>query len=530
MHYLFDEFRLDVDRRELRRGPMVVDVAPQVFDILECLLRHHDRVVSKDDLIAEVWDGRIVSESTISSRLTAVRSAIDDSGRDQRLVRTIPRRGYRVVCPVTKAPGPDEPTLLQARERPTEPPAGNLISRLERMPRIAVLSFTGTPGDPSHTGFVNGLVEDITTALSHIPWLAVSARSASFAYSGWAVDIRQVRTGLGANYVLEGSVRDANNRIRVTARLIDTETGSSLWASRFDVWREDVFDLQDLISARVVNEIGARLELREIERAEQSSDSVDPVDHYMRGLGGLYTWTRDGVDRALGQFQQAIRLDPEFAAPYGMAAYCYVQRKSYGWTSNRSKEAVECGDLVQRASELRRADGLTLAKAAHAISVVVDDTDSGEQLVEDALRRHPNLANAWYVSGWIKLFQGDHRLAADHLTRAIKLSPSDTLLFKMEAALSYAHFFLSDYEQASVYAAKALRARPNYLTAMRGAAACQALSGRLGEARRLMSQVRKHDPALCLSNLAELIPFHRSQDVMKWTDALGLAGLPDEAR
>ncbi|MDX1400611.1 MAG: CadC-family transcriptional regulator, partial [Kiloniellales bacterium] len=381
--------------------------------------------------------------------------------------------------------------------------------------------------DPWHEGFVRGVVEDITTALSDFPWLTVSARSSSSTYKGWAVDIRRAGQSLGVNYILEGSIRDSGDRIRVTARLVDAVDEASLWASHFDIWDDDVVVLQDLITARVVSEIGAKLEQFEIDRTRRLSDIDNPISCYMRGLGSLYKWTREGIENALGHFHKAIQLDPEFPAPYGMSAYCYVQRKSYGWISNRHEANTECLRLVQRASELSGTDGLTLARAAHAVASVVDDPDMGELLIEQALRLNPSLAIGWYVSGWISIFRGDHRRAVDHLTRAKNLSPYDPLLFKMNAALAYAYFFLGNYEQASVFAAKGMRVRPTYLTGMRGAAACHALAGRLDEARMLMARMHQHDPALSLSNLSTLVPFQRSEDMGRWADALGIAGLPE---
>ena len=471
MRYQFDKYCLDAARRELRCGPDLVEITPQVFDIIEYLVRNHNRIVSKDDLIAEVWDGRIVSESTISSRLTVVRGALGDNGGNQRLIQTISRRGYRVICPVTELHEPEAPGRFGEFGAPTESPRKGRPTSPGTKPKIAVLSFTSNPEDPIREGFVNGLAEDITTALSHYPWLSVSARSTSFTYKGWAVDIREVKQALGVNYILEGSVRESDNNVRVTARLIDAEVGANLWASQFDAWHEDLLALQDRITTRVVSEIGANLEQFEIARARRTVGDRDAVSCYMRGLGSLYTWTQCGVENALGHFRQATHLEPEFAAPYAMAAYCYVQRKSYGWISDRHEELSECARLVQRVAELRTSDPLTLARAAHAIASVIDDAGTGEWLIERSLRLCPNLAAGWYVSGWIKLFQGDHRAAIGHLTRAVQLSPYDPLLFKMHAALTYAYFFLDDYEQASVFAAKALRVRPVYLTAMRGAAA-----------------------------------------------------------
>jgi tetratricopeptide (TPR) repeat protein len=328
--------------------------------------------------------------------------------------------------------------------------------------------------------------------------------------------------------VLEGSVRRQDKHLRVVARLIDATTGVYLWARRFDFAYGDHFKIQDRISSDVVGAIASRLEEIEIDRACRNSlERLNPVECYLRGLGQVYQWNRGGINKALSMFHKAIELDPEFAPAYGMAAYCYVQRKSYGWIGNRQQENTECEQLARKAAALAKNDALTLSKAAHAIASVVGDVDSGAVFIDQALRTNPNLGAAWYVSGWIRLFLGRTQVATEHLGRAIRLSSCDPLIFKVRAALGYAHFFAGRYDEAAALTLTALRARPGYLTAMRGAAASHALAGRLDEARSLIARMRTRDPALHISNLADLIPFSREQDLARWTGGLQKAGLPD---
>jgi TolB-like protein len=516
--YQFENFSLDAERRELRQGTSIVPVEPQVFDLLQYLIRTRERVVSKDDLIGAVWNGRTISDSTLSSRMTAARHAVGDRGKEQRLIRTVARRGYRFVGDVRAWNGPSVEGAGTEWEQPAQ---------LPRKPTIAVLPFANISQDPEQEGFVNGLIEDITTELSRFSWLSVVARSLSFAHRGWAVDIAHVRRELGVQYMLEGSVRKAAGRARVTARLIDTMTGAHLWANRFDAWHEDIFSLQDQITASVVGAIGPKLEQVEIERARRKPpEAVDSLHCYLRGMGNVYQWSKDGIDHALSLFHKAIQIDPEFASAYGMAAYCYVQRQSYGWIVDRMQETAECARLARRAAELAKDDAAALSKAAHAIASVTRDIDSGAVFIDRALKLNPKLPAAWYVSGWIRLLLGDPEIAIEHLTQAIRLGPFDPLIFKMHAALAYAHFFSGRYDDASAMAASALRERPNYLTAVRAAAASHALAGRLDRAQSLMAHMRKRDSALRISNLKDLIPFCRSEDVSKWVDGLQRAGLP----
>jgi len=209
-----------------------------------------------------------------------------------------------------------------------------------------------------------------------------------------------------------------------------------------------------------------------------------------------------------------------------MAAYCYVQRQSYGWIVDRAGETAECARLARQAVELAKDDAVALAKAAHAIASVGGDVDGGAVFIDRALALNPNLPAAWYVSGWIKLFRGEQQPAVEHLVRAMHLSPFDPLIFKIQAALAYAYFFTGRYDEASATAASALHARPRYLTALRGAAASHVLAGRVEDAHRLMSHMHDLDPTLCVANLMDLLPFQRSQDFGKWADALRRAGLP----
>jgi tetratricopeptide (TPR) repeat protein len=210
-----------------------------------------------------------------------------------------------------------------------------------------------------------------------------------------------------------------------------------------------------------------------------------------------------------------------------MAAYCYVQRQSYGWITDRPGETAECVQLALRAAELGKDDALALAKAAHAISAVGGDVEGGASLIERAIRLNPHLTAAWYVSGWIMLWLGKPEVAIQHLQHAIKLSPYDRLVFKIHAAVAYAHFFSRRYDASVASASEALSARPNYLTALRIASASHGLGGRLIEGRQLMAKMCQLDPGLHVSGLADQLPFRREKDSAKWAGALQRMGLPD---
>jgi TolB-like protein len=295
--YLFGDYSLDTVRRQLLCGTNPVAVEPQVFDILEFLICNRDRVVSKDDLFTAVWSGRIVSESALTSRLTAVRHAVGDSGEEQRLIRTIRRKGFRFVGVVHEGQAAGKGLVTPALPLPDKP-------------SIAVLPFDNLSGDREQEYFADGIVEELITALSRMRWLFVIARNSSFAYKGRAIDVKQVGRELGVRYVLEGSVRKAGNRVRISGQLVDTAIGAHLWADRFDGALEDIFDLQDQVTASVVGTIAPRLEQAEIERTSRKpTESLDAYDYYLRGLAGVHQWTKDGNEEALGHLYQQPALE-----------------------------------------------------------------------------------------------------------------------------------------------------------------------------------------------------------------------------
>ena len=395
-------------------------------------------------------------------------------------------------------------------------------------PSIAVLPFQNMSGDPEQEFFADGTVEDIITALSRFRQLFVIARNSSFVYKGRAVDVKQVSQDLGVRYVLEGSVRKAGNRIRITAQLIDAPTGIHLWAERFDGGVEDIFDLQDQITARVVGEIAPKLEQAEIERAKRKpTESLDAYNYYLRGMANVNQWTRASNDEALRSFYKAIELDPEFAAAYGMAAWCYIWRKLNGWVSDGAQETSEGARLAKRAVELGKDDAVALCRGGHAFSWFFRDLDNSAVFIDRALALNPNLAAAWNLSGWVRAYRGELDLAIEHQARAMRFSPIDPFLYNMYIGTAFAHFLAGRYEEASDWANKALREQPNYPAATRILAASKALLGQLTEAQGAMVSLRKFDPSLRGSSVPELYPVRRPEDLAKLVEGLRKAGLPD---
>jgi TolB-like protein/class 3 adenylate cyclase len=395
-------------------------------------------------------------------------------------------------------------------------------------PSIAVLPFENLSGDREQEYFADGMVEEIITALSRFQQLFVIARNSSFTYKGRAVDVKQVGRELGVRYVLEGSVRKAGSRVRITGQLIDTATGAHLWADRFDGALEDVFDLQDQVTARVVGAIAPKLEQAEIERSRRKpTDNLDAYDHYLRGLAGVYQWTKEGNDDALSNLYRATELDPAFASAYGLAARCYVQRWYGGWVTDRQHAVAEAERLAMKAAILGKDDAVALATAGFALSDFVGRPEDGDALITQALALNPNLAWAWLFSGWAKASLGEPETAIEHVTHAMLLSPNDPQRFSFHTALGFAHWAAGHYTQALAFAEAATRERPGFVLPRCITAASAALAGQLEAAERAMAALRQLDPDLCLSNLRSLQPIRRPEDFARWEEGLRLAGLPE---
>lgn len=527
MQYAFEDYVLDPGRRELMRGAEAIALGPQVFDLLLYLVRNREHVVSKDDLLDAVWAGRIVSESTLTSHVNAARKAIGDSGQEQRLIRTVPRKGFRFVGDVTEvqpaaslsSPNPAPVVSAEPRVHAHE---------LPDKPSIAALPFVNLSGDPEQDYFIDGVVEDIIAALSRIRWLFVIARNSSFTYKDRAVDVKQVSRELGVRYVLEGSMRKAANRVRITGQLIDATTGMHLWAERFEGTLDDIFGLQDQVATSVVGAIAPQLERAEIERAKRKpTESLDAYDYHLRGMANFHQGTRQGISDALPLFQRAIELDPSFASAYGMAASCHYWRKMNNWMSDRARESAEGARLAVRAVELGANDAGALSRGGHALPHFGGDLGRGIDAVDRALLLNPNLSAAWYLSGFQRISRGEHDEAVERFARAMRLSPLDPELFQMQTGTAMAYMFARRFDMASAWAEKASRELPNILRVSAFSAASHALAGEMDEARRAMQHMRRLDPTMRISNVEDWVVLQRPQDLATFVEGLRAAGLPE---
>jgi adenylate cyclase len=395
---------------------------------------------------------------------------------------------------------------------------------LPDMPSIAVLPFQNMSGDPEQEYFADGVVEDIITALSRFKSLFVIARNSSFAYKGKSPDVRQVGRDLGVRYVLEGSVRRAGNRLRITAQLIDAQTGAHVWADRFEGAAEDVFKLQDEVTEKVVIATAPRVERAEIARAlRRSSGSTDAYDFFLKGLA-CSILTAQGVDQALDLFSKATALDPDFASAHAMAMMCHANRLGFGAVKDLAGEKKEVVRLWQIVSRTGNEDGRALAAAAWAVAYMLRDVPSAKELSDRAVELNPNLVNAQTIGGWINLWLGQPELAIEQLNRAHRLDP---LSNGFPVPLAHTCFFLERYEEALDQAQHLLRRDPDAHSALRIGAASAAFAGRGDVAHQLASHLLEVDPTFSISRLSEYLgPYKRPEFVEKYAEGLRRAGLP----
>ena len=524
MFYRFEDYVLDTNRRELRRGDGLVAVEPQVFDLLEILIRHRDRVVSRDDLLAAVWEGRIVSEATLSSRVNSARAAIGDTGQKQRLIKTITRRGMRFVGTVREEPDPPARPAVEGVPENVKPPMAD-----PEGPSIAVLPFTNMSGDPEQDYFADGMAEDIITALSRCSGLFVIARNSSFTYKGNAVDIRHVGRELGVGYVLEGSVRRSGERLRISGQLIDATSGTHLWADRFDGDLSDVFELQDRITESVVAVIEPTLQFAEIERHRRNRPAtLDAYDLLLRAYGLEHEFTIESTTAALDCLDQALSIDPAYAPAMAAAAYCHAQRHFQGWAPRDDTYRAKSISLAWRAVELAPNDAQVLWMAAFAVwNMAQEGRDAARELFSRSLTINPNSFMALALGCWIETMRGNQSTGREMIERARRLSPRDPRGWFMSGALAIAAIIDENYPEALIWAEKALVQNRRFAVALRVQAVALVKVGQHDRAARVVQELLTIEPELTISEFLRRIPVPLASMARTYAEALQAAGLPE---
>jgi TolB-like protein len=443
---VFGDHRLDFNRRELRRGAALIDVEPKVFDLLAFLVQHHQRVVSKDDLLQAIWDGRLVSESAVTTRINAARRAIGDDGTTQRLIRTFTRKGFRFIGEVSEIPEPADDGALREIPDTTDKPS------------IAVLPFANLSGDPEQEYFADGMVEEITAAIARYPWLLVIARNSSFTYKGKAIELRQVARELGVRYVLQGSVRKSGSRLRVTGELAETTTGAVIWSDHFDGTLDDIFELQDRVAGDVAGAIEPSLRLTEIEHAfRKPTESLDAYDLYWRAVAQAYKRTSEGLAASITLSHRALELDAAYAPAMSRIGLSRAMQQQRHWIPAAGPEVDEGIRMAWQAIAAARNDPLVLDWAGLALALLAGENEAALAAMDRAIALNPNFALAFGHRALVLAFLNRPEEAIVAARQAMRLSPRDPGTFAFFQALAIAHLSARRYEEALLWAEEALR-------------------------------------------------------------------------
>jgi adenylate cyclase len=497
--YLFENYALDADRRELRRDSELVNLEPQVFDFLEYLIRNRERVVGKDELIASIWGGRIVSESALSTRINAVRSALGDSGAEQRLIKTLPRKGIRFVGSVR-----EEQKLLERTA-------------------IAVLPFDNLSGDAEQEYFADGIVDDLIIALSKMSALFVIARNSTFAYKGKSVDIRRVAADLGVRYIVEGSVRKSGNRIRITAQLLDGATGGHVWAERYDRDLKDIFEIQDEVTREIVVALAVALTPHERQYlAHRRSVDLNAYQHYLRGREFVYRHTNTANAQAFAAFQAAVNIDSNFAAAHAILAYCMVVNFINHWGEPESRSIDAAVRISQKAVRLEPSEPRThfALGVAYLWSKRHNDAIVEE---ERAIALEPNFADAHAALAQIFCYAGKPEESIERLELAMRLDPHyPSLLLHI---LGHAHFLLEQYDDSVCALRSRLVRNPDSDMSRVLLAACYGHLGQREQARTEWNEALKINPAYSLDQRRQVLPYQNLADFERIVDGVRGAGL-----
>jgi TolB-like protein len=478
--YALGPFRLDTANEVLLRGTEPKALSRRAIALLRALVEKPGALVSKNALFETAWPGQAVEESNLTVQIAALRRALAEAPGGEHWIETMPRRGYRFVGPV----------VTEAEQRNIPQPAG---------PSIAVMPFQNMSDDPEQDYFVDGMVEEITTALSRIRWLFVIARNSSFTYKGRVVDVRQVGRELGVRYVLEGSVRKAGSRVRITGQLIDAGTDAHIWADRFDGALDDIFALQDQVASSVAGAIEPQLRLSEIARtARKPLNRLDVYDLYLRALAQYYRYSEAGFAEAIVLARQVLALDPSHPQAAAFIGYCRTLQRVMGWGAVSEPDIADALQLSRQAVQTGRDDPDTQWMAGAAILLLAGDIPACVAAIDRARALNPNSAWAWYLSGLV-LSSRNPNQAIEAAQRAMRLSPFDPLAGLFSIPLVVAHLTLRQFGEALQWAEHGVHAQPRNIVPLRFKLVCLAHLERVNETRECLERVLEVQPGLTIA-------------------------------
>jgi TolB-like protein/Flp pilus assembly protein TadD len=533
MHFAFADCELDVPRHELRRSGEVVHLEPQVFDVLALLLEKRDRIVSKDEILDAVWDGRIVSEAALSSRINAARKAIGDDGRHQSLIQTVHKRGFRFVAEVAESGAPE--ALAEAAVAPEAPAAAGEPEPAADvgaigMPSVAVLPFVNVTGESEHEYFAYGLTEDVIRLLGRNRWLRVLSRHATAAYRGRALDVREIAAALRVRYVVHGSVRKLGEQVRIAAELVSAGDARQLWSEAYEFELPEIFDVQESMARQIAAVVEPELASVEQEIASRKPPaSLDAWDCYQRGFWHLWGFTKPGFDEAEAMFRRAIEIEPGLARAHAGLAYVQLLNSFYRGPVERPHLIGEAMQAAKTAVALDNRDTLSRCMLGRVYCLQQRYDDAGEEL-EEAIAINPSFAQAHFALAFTLVWMGRCDEAVALIDTACALSPRDPNIWIFHHTRALAHFWMGELDSAEVFARQASR-HPN-ATPWPFATLASVLGhlGRLDEAAETVAELAARRPGYTEACARDDLFFCADRGfIERYVEGLRRAGVAGEA-
>ena len=521
MIYRFGEFALDTGKVELRLSGQPVAVEPQVFELILLLIQNADRMVSKDEIIQQVWNGRIVSEAAVASRVKSARQVLGDDGKAQRVIKTIHGRGFRFVAELDAAPAG---TVITARRIDLLAPNSGLEPAKPERPSIAVLPFhlIGIAGD--HASIADALPHDLISQLSRLKWLFVIARGSSFKFRAADPDIRQVGAVLGVRYCLTGTIEITGKEMIVMLELADTRDASIVWAERYVSKLDQIHEVRSQIVASVITSLELQITTNEARLARlKSPENLDVWSAYHLGLQHLYRFNKTDNSIATGLFTQAIQLDPDFARAHAGLSSTHFQNAFMQYNQDVDAEADAARRFAERSLELDALD--PFANFTMGRTYWLDgDLDGSMSWLERATQLNPNYAQGIYSRAWADSISGRGLIGQENVDTAISLSPLDPFLYAMIGTRAFSHIVREEDEAAAQWAEKAARSPQAHVMIEMIAVAAHALHGADDKARYWADRIQRGHPGLTHADFFHSFPFKDPQTRQRITGALSRFG------
>ncbi|MER8932516.1 MULTISPECIES: winged helix-turn-helix domain-containing tetratricopeptide repeat protein [Mesorhizobium] len=507
--YSFAGFSLDTGAGLLRDSSGEIALRPKSLDVLTFLVRNAGRVVSKDELLQTIWSDVIVTEDSLTQCISDIRRSLGPRGEG--LIRTVPKRGYMLPGEALKwPPAVDARPTLQLPDKPS----------------LVVLPFENLSSDPEQSYLADGTVEEITAALARIRGLFVISRNSAFSYRGRPLDLPSIGRELGVRYVLEGSVRRHLDQLRISARLVEAETTSLMWAEGFKGEIADAFALQDEVTAGVAGAILPSIQLAEIERARRKRPGdLQTYDLVMRSLPHVWALARRDNAIATETLEQALLGDPDYPLALSLLSWCHAQRSVYNWSAAPGTDRYRALRLAERSIDLGGDDPFSLAVLG-AVHTVSRNLAAARALLEKACSIDPNSAFAWNRSGWVAVYRDEVGRAVECFERSMRLGPFDPMVYTCRVGLAVSHFTAGRPGEAADLFLRVLVEHPNALWILRSLIPALVEAGRVDEARRHMECYRHEYPALTLRAIRDSMPYG-VEILDRHENALRSLGMPE---